>query len=141
MKPRLSLVTLGSRDLARAKAFYQRLFGWELSSMSNESVVFFKTGGCAIGIYGWGALAEDAKVAASGHGFRGLTLAHNVGTRSEVALFLSQAEAAGGRIVKAAEDVFWGGHSGYFSDPDGHLWEVAWNPHLPYGPNGELALP
>jgi uncharacterized glyoxalase superfamily protein PhnB len=95
----------------------------------------------ALSLYPRVALAEDAEIGAEGSGFRGLTLAHNVRLKEDVGVVLAEAEAAGGRIVKPARDVFWGGHSGYFADPDGHLWEVAWNPHLPLGDDGALHLP
>ena len=93
-------------------------------------------GGFALGLYGWDALAEDAAVPAEGEGFRGVALAYNGRMRDDVAKVLKHAEAAGATIVKQAEDVFWGGHSGYFADPEGHLWEVAWNPHTPLDEDG-----
>ena len=86
-------------------------------------------------------LAKDVGVAAVGGGFAGIALAHNVRRREEVAPVLAEAEAAGGRIVKPAQDVFWGGHSGYFADPDGHLWEVAWNPFIELSADGAMRLP
>lgn len=140
MEQRLSLVTLGVKDVDASRAFYERL-GWKRSSASNESVVFFQAGGAVLGLFSREALAEDARVPADGEGFRGVTLAHNVKTREEVAAVLQEAEAAGARLVKPAEDVFWGGHSGYFADPDGHLWEVAYNPFFPFDDHGNLALP
>lgn len=129
MEPRLSLITLGVTDLARMRAFYTRL-GFPLMPQSNDSVAFFGLKSIWLGLYPREALADDAKVDAAGSGFRGFTLAHNVRTREEVTLLLEAAEEAGGKIVKPAQDVFWGGHSGYFSDPEGFLWEVAWNPHF-----------
>ena len=97
--------------------------------------------GTVLGLYGWAALAEDAHVEADGTGFRGVALAHNVRNREDVARVLAEAEAAGATIMKAAQDVFWGGHSGYFADPEGHLWEVAWNPHAPLDDEGFMQLP
>ncbi|KAF7599798.1 MAG: glyoxalase [Candidatus Dactylopiibacterium carminicum] len=129
MEPRISLVTLGVEDLPRARNFYLRL-GFPLQSQSNENVAFFALHGLWLSLYGRESLAEDVGCPAEGRGFRGITLAHNVRTREEVAQVLAEAEAAGGKVVKPAQDVFWGGHSGYFSDPDGFFWEVAWNPHF-----------
>lgn len=140
MEPRISIVTLGVRDLARARAFYEAL-GFVVSSSSNDNIVFFQAGAMALALYGWEALAEDAQLPADGAGFRGLTLAHNVREKAQVAQVLAAAEAAGGRILKPAQDVFWGGHSGYFADPDGHLWEVAWNPGFEIAADGALLLP
>lgn len=141
IEPRISFVTLGVSDLPRAVRFYRDGLGWPLSSASNDTVAFFRTGGIVFGLYGWDALAEDAGVDAKGEGFRGVALAHNVRNRSDVAEVLKHVESVGGRIVKPAQDVFWGGHSGYFQDPDGHLWEVAWNPHMPLDADGNMTLP
>lgn len=140
MEPRISLITLGVRDVARARAFYEAL-GFVASSASNSSVAFFPAGGAALGLFGWDSLAEDADVEPLGEGFRGVTVAHNVRDKAEVAAVLAAAEAAGGRIVKPAQDVFWGGHNGYFADPDGHLWEIAWNPFFPIADDGSIQLP
>ncbi|OQW58540.1 MAG: glyoxalase [Proteobacteria bacterium HN_bin10] len=140
MEPRISIVTLGVANLARSRAFYEAM-GFRASSASQGDIVFFQAGAMVLALYPREALAEDAAVAAEGDGFRGLSLAHNVRAREEVAAILAQAAAAGGRIVKPAQDVFWGGHSGYFADPDGHLWEVAWNPHLPLSAEGAPMLP
>jgi len=140
VEPRISLITLGVRNVASARAFYEAL-GFTASSASSESVAFFQAGGMALGLFGWDALADDARVPSAGDGFRGVTLAHNVRDKSEVAKVLAAAEAAGGRIVKPAQDVFWGGHCGYFADPDDHLWEVAWNPSFPIADDGSLQLP
>jgi uncharacterized glyoxalase superfamily protein PhnB len=93
--------------------------------------VFFQAGGVALALYPRAALAEDAAVGAAGVGFRSVTIAHNVRAKEDLSAVLAEAQAAGGQVVKPAQDVFWGGHSGYFADPDGHLWEVAWNPFLP----------
>lgn len=140
MEPRVSLVTLGVADLARARAFYER-FGFQASSASQGDIVFFQAGALGLALYPRQALADDAHVAGEGQGFRGLTLAHNVRCKDDVAAVLEEVRAAGGTIVKPARDVFWGGHSGYFADPDGHLWEVAWNPHLIPDVNGSVKLP
>lgn len=140
MEPRLSFVTLGVADMARSRAFYERL-GFTASPMSQEAVTFFSAGGVVLALFGRDALAEDAHVPPDGSGFSGIALAHNVRRREDVAVVLAEAESAGGRILKPAQDVFWGGHSGYFADPDGHLWEVAWNPFIPFTEDGRLVLP
>ena len=127
MEPRIHFVTLGVTDLACERAFYEKL-GIAASEKSNEHVVFFQMGSLVLSLYPRVHLAADAGVPAEGVGFRGFALAHNVAEKEHVARLLAQAEAAGGRIVKPAQDVFWGGHSGYFADPEGNLWEVAWNP-------------
>ncbi|MDQ7988690.1 MAG: VOC family protein [Candidatus Dactylopiibacterium sp.] len=129
MEARLTLITLGVADLARARAFYLAL-GFPLHPASQEKVVFLQANGLLLSLYGREALAEDVGCPAAGQGFRGITLAHNVAQREDVARVLAEAEAAGARIVKPAQEVFWGGVSGYFADPDEHLWEVAWNPFL-----------
>ncbi len=140
MEPRLSLVTLGVADLATSRDFYARL-GFAESPSGNESVAFFQAGGVVLALYGAEALAEDATVPFTPAGFRAITLAHNVRAKELVAQVLAEAEQAGARIVKPAQDVFWGGHSGYFADPDGHLWEVAFNPFFPLDEAGQVQLP
>ena len=140
MEPRVSIITLGVADLARARAFYERM-GFRASSASQGDIVFFQAGGLALALYPRAALAEDATLAETGSGFRGVTLAHNVREKAQVGAILAEADAAGGRIGKPAQDVFWGGHSGHFADPDGHLWEVAWNPHLPILADGSVRFP
>jgi uncharacterized glyoxalase superfamily protein PhnB len=141
MERRLTLVTLGVADVARNRRFYEQL-GWKASSASSESIVFFQLGGgIALALYGRAALAQDACLPGDGSGFGGVTLAHNVRTREEVDAVLDRARKAGARILKPAEDAFWGGYSGYFADPDGHPWEVAWNPHFPLRDDGGLQLP
>lgn len=133
MKPRINMITLGVKDMERAIQFYENGLG--LPRMSFEGgAVFFMLNGSWLSLYPWNALAEDATVASEGTGFRGITLAHVVSEKEEVAVVLDRAVKSGGKLVKQAQDVFWGGHSGYFADPDGHLWEVAWNPHFWPGP-------
>ena len=100
----------------------------------SDEIAFFDLDGTWLGLYPWDKLAEDATVSLEGSGFRGVTLAHNVKSKEEVNSVISQAIGAGATLVKEAQDVFWGGYSGYFSDLDGHLWEIAWNPHLWIGP-------
>ena len=141
IEPRLSLVTLGVADLPRARAFYEQGLGWPASPASQGDVVFFALGGVALALFPRAALAADAQVSARGEGFAGVTLAHNVRERDEVEIVLAQAVGAGGRLVKRAQEAEWGGVSGYFADPDGHLWEVCWNPFLPLDERGALVLP
>lgn len=140
MEPRISLITLGVADLARSQAFYEAL-GFTPSSVGGGAIVFFQAGPMALALFPRESLALDAGVTADGRGFSGIALAHNVRGSGDVAGVLAEAEAAGGRIVKPAEDAPWGGRSGYFADPDGHLWEVAWNPHFPLAADGSLTLP
>ncbi len=141
MEPRINIITLGVSDIVRARHFYEKGLGWHVSSASNEHIVFIKTSGVILALYSSDLLAQDATVSADGEGFRRFTLAHNVHKPELVAEILSQAEKAGAKVMKPAQDVFWGGHSGYFADPDGNLWEVAWNPHFPFDKDGNLSLP
>ena len=146
MTPRLTLITLGVADVARAAAFYERL-GFVRGSGSNAHVSFFQAGGVVLSLFGRQALAADAQVAADAPGvpapagFAGITLAHNVHDEAEVDAVLAEAVVAGARLVKAASNTFWGGYAGYFADPDGHLWEVAHNPFLPLDAAGIAQLP
>ena len=135
MKPHLSMITLGVRDLPRAVRFYEQGLGLPRLDLDSDSVAFFTLAGAWLGLYGREALAEDAGVAAAGSGFSGVALAHNVASREDVDATLAQAVAAGATLIKPGQDVFWGGYSGYFADPDGHLWEVAWNPFMQVGPH------
>lgn len=140
MEQRLSVVTLGVADLERARRFYEEGLGWRRANRHPE-VAFFQIGGAVMALYARSALAEDARVPKEGTGFGGITLAYCTRTREEVDAVLRQAEAAGARILKPAENVFWGGYSGYFADPDGHPWEVAWNPEWPLAEDGSIELP
>jgi hypothetical protein len=132
------MITLGVRDLAAAIEFYEHGLGFPRMESPPE-VAFFTLNGTWLGLYGREALAEDATVSAQGHGFEGFALAHNVGSDQEVDEVVSQAVDAGATLVKQPQKVFWGGYSGYFSDPDGHLWEVAYNPLFQVGPVDEDA--
>lgn len=131
MEPRLSLVTLGVSDLQRATRFYEDVLGL-LRLESPSSITFFELGKTWLALYPRDQLAADAGVPSDGSGFSGFALAHNVRSEAEVDRLLDHVASAGGRIVKAAQKAKWGGYSGYFSDPDGFLWEVAWNPHFPH---------
>lgn len=140
MSIRLGLVTLGVADVGRATAFYVAL-GARVGAASNDAVTFFDMDGVILALYGRDALAEDATVAAEGTGFSGVTLAWNRASPADVDAGIAAAVAAGGRLVKPAGAVFWGGYSGYFADPDGHLWEVAHNPFFPIDAAGIVRLP
>jgi len=133
MQPRISMITLGVRDLARAIRFYEQGLGFPRME-SPPGVAFFTLNGTWLGLYGRDALAEDATVPASGSGFAGFTLAHNVDSESRVEAVIQQAVDAGATLVKPAQKVFWGGYSGYFADPEGNLWEIAHNPFFWIGP-------
>ena len=139
MEQRISIVTLGIADLARSRAFYERL-GWRASGKT-EGVVFFQAGGMALALYPRDELAKDANTATAGHGFGGITLAYNARNRAEVDSVLAEAQGAGATILKPAQEAFWGGYSGYFADPDGFLWEVAWNPFFPISGDGAIHIP
>jgi predicted lactoylglutathione lyase len=141
MEPRISFITLGVRDFQRSVTFYRDGLGFPLSSASKNDIAFFKMSGIVLALYPTDKLAEDAHVSSQGSGFQGMTLAHNVRRREEVNEILSLAAAVGGTITKPAQDVFWGGYSGYFADPDGHLWEVVWNPFFPSADDGSVAVP
>lgn len=130
------MITLGVADLARSAAFYEDGLGLPRME-SPPGVAFFSLNGTWLGLYGREALAEDATVAADGHGFAGFALAHNLASEAEVDALMQQAVAVGATLVKKPQKVFWGGYSGYFADPDGHLWEVAHNPHFWVGPGDD----
>jgi len=136
----VSLITLGVADVGRARSFYERL-GFVASGFESDDIVFFDMNGTVLALFGREALAEDAGVDASGSGFRGVTCAMNVASEAEVDQGLAQAAKCGAVIIQPARKVFWGGYSGYFTDPDGHLWEVAFNPFCPLSKEGRLQLP
>ncbi|MGE0023811.1 MAG: CoA-binding protein [Hyphomicrobium sp.] len=140
MEPRLTFVTLGVKNLARARAFYEKL-GFKPSSASTDEVAFYDAGGVVLALWGRSNLAGDAGVASAGSGFRSVAVAHNVRAEGDVARVLAEAKAAGGKVIKPSEKAFWGGQSGYFADPDGHLWEVAYNPFMPLDAAGRVMLP
>ena len=140
MEQRVSIITLGVADLDRSREFYERL-GWRRSMAKAEGIVFFQAGGIAVALFPRIELAQDANIAPDGEGFSGLSLAYNVRARAEVDSVLEGAVAAGAKILKPAQEAFWGGYSGYFSDPDGFLWEVAWNPSFPIAEDGSIRIP
>jgi len=138
VEQRVSLVTLGVRDLARARAFYEAL-GWTTGAGPEDDVVFFQAGGMVVSLWGREQLAEDSGVADAG-GWGGVTLAHNVGSPDEVDAVMREAEAAGATITRPAAATFWGGYSGAFADPEGHAWEIAHNPHWTLVEDGSIRL-
>ena len=142
MEQRLSLITLGVDDLSKTRAFYGRL-GWRESGAGNEQVAFFQLGAIVLGLYGRTALAVEAGMTDTTERdrFGGIALAYNVREKAEVDTTLDEAVAAGGRLLSGGEPRFWGGYTGYFADPEGHIWEVAWNPHFPIAEDGSVRLP
>ncbi|MPY76382.1 MAG: VOC family protein [Alphaproteobacteria bacterium] len=140
MEQRMTLITLGVKDLSHSVAFYERL-GWERSVRKAEGVAFFQAGGIVLSLYPRDALAKDADMPPEGSGFSGFSLAYNTRTRDEVDAVLAEAVPAGGTLVKPAYEIFWGGYVGFFADPDGFLWEVAWNPMFPLTEDGAIVLP
>ena len=138
MEQRLSLVTLGVADLARARGFDEAL-GWRTGAAPADDVVFFQSGGMIVALWGREQLAEDSGVSDSG-GWGGVTLAHNVRSPEEVDAVIAEADAAGATIARPGAPTFWGGYSGVFVDPDGHPWEVAHNPHWTVAPDGSVTL-
>ncbi len=139
MEQRVSLITLGVADVGRARTFYERL-GWRGQEV--EETVFFQAGGLALVLWARDKLADDAGIEAeTASGFGGVALAYNVRSRAEVDALLAKAAEAGAGITQAARDTFYGGYAGYFRDPDGHLWEVAWNPGFGLGPDGSITVP
>lgn len=128
MKPKISLITLGVADFAKSLKFYKDLGFKTHNYKDGEDVAFFEMEGACLSLYLRDKLAEDATVNSQGGGFRGITLAHNVSSKEEVDKVFEFALSIGAKAVKKPRDVFWGGYSGYFADPDGHLWEVAYNP-------------
>lgn len=138
MEQRLSLITLGVADLSRARAFYEGGLGW--SGRLNDDVVFYQLPGLVFAIWGRAELAQDANVTDTGATFSGMALAFNTRFKEEVDELLVQAADAGGTLLKAAYETSWGGYSGYFADPDGHTWEVAFNPYWDIDVEGHTAL-
>jgi uncharacterized protein len=139
VEQRLSLITLGVADLARARAFYEGL-GWTTRAEPDDDVVFFQAGCMIVALWPRDLLAEDTVVEDNG-GWGGITLAYNARTPEEVDEVVAQAEAAGARVARPPAETFWGGYSGVFVDPDGHPWEVAHNPRWTIEPDGAVRLP
>lgn len=140
MEQRISLITLGVSDLAQARRFYEQGLGWQVGKAVGGEVVFFQLNGLVLSLYPRTALAQDVGVAEADSSAAGITLAHNVSSEAEVDSVLNEAQRAGGWVVKPASRAEWGGYSGYFADPDGHLWEVAHNPGFPIDAEGNTWL-
>jgi uncharacterized protein len=139
MEQRISLVTLGVADLVRARTFYERL-GWRGQEL--EETVFFQAGGIALVLWGRGKVATDGGIEDDGtDGFGGITLAHNVRSRAEVDELLGTAADAGAEITQPARETSYGGYAGFFTDPDGHVWEIAYNPGFPLDQDGAITIP
>ena len=137
---RVTMITLGVKDLAASRAFYKAL-GWEESSRSQESIAFFQINGMALGLFGLDELAKDQGREGATLGFGATTLAQNFATEAEVDAAFAKALKCGASQLKAPEKVFWGGYSGYYADPDGHVWELANNPFWPLNEDGSQTLP
>ena len=142
MEPRISIITLGVADFASSFRFYRDGLGFKTKANESDGIAWFETSsGVLLGLYPIDKLAEDIGPDVKPRkGFSGITLAHNVPRKEEVAQLLAFAEKAGATIVKPAQDVFWGGHAGYFTDPDGYHWEVAWNPGATWDAAGNLTI-
>ena len=142
VEPRISLITLGVSDLERSLRFYRDGLGLPTTWTPEKGVIFFQTSGVALSLFPLDELAKDALIdpLAQRAGFSGISLAHNVRVKEDVDKILNRAVAAGGKIQKPAQDAFWGGYSGHFTDPDGYLWEVAWGA-FPFREDGSLDIP
>ena len=136
---RVTLITLGVEDLARSRAFYQAL-GWSPASVQ-DGVIFFQMHGAVLGLFGRADLATDQGRAGAKLGTGAMTLAQNFATENEVDAAYALALKSGAQALKVPQKVFWGGYSGYYADPDGHVWELAMNPFWPLAENGSLTLP
>jgi len=139
MRQRVSVITLGVRDLARSRAFYEAL-GWRSGAGPDDAVVFFQAGEMVVALWDRAALAADSCIDDAG-GWGGVTLALNVGSRADVDAVAAEALAAGATIGREPAETFWGGYSAVFLDPDGHPWEIAHNPHWTLGADGAVKLP
>lgn len=142
MEPRISIITLGVADLERAYQFYHHGLGFPTTKSPEDGIIFFQTGGTCLALYPADKLAEDVApdFPAERTRFSGVTLAHNTREKGQVDQILQLAEKSGGKIEKPAADTFWGGYSGYFSDPDGYLWEVAHADSWEFHPDGSLVI-
>lgn len=131
MEQHINYITLGVADLAESRRFYRDVFGWQETAGSNENIAFFQAGNALLlALFGKAALARDAQIPEQSSGFPRFALAHNVGSEAEVDALFAGFAAKNANIIKAPQKVFWGGYSGYLADPDGFLWEIAFNPFL-----------
>ncbi len=141
MKQRLNIITLGVANLSKSLDFYEKGLGWKKSSASQESIAFFQINGMILSLFNRDSLAEDASVKNTTPGFSGITLAYNTESEEEVREVIEKVRSLGAKILKEPQKVFWGGFSAYFCDPDGHIFEVAFNPFLSLSEKGEANLP
>lgn len=144
MEPRISIITLGVKNMSIAYEFYTNGLGFTTSNKPEQGIIFLKTQGCCLALYPYDKLAEDALQPNNQNQtarFTGITLAHNTHSKEAVEQILQQANQAGGKIIKPAQDTFWGGYHGYFADPDGYIWEVAYGADWQFNPDGSLQIP
>jgi uncharacterized protein len=135
---RISLITIGARDLPSLRAFYKKL-GWDETETSSDTYAVFKTAGVLLSLFPIGELSKDVGVEVpQQHGFSGITLAINVDSREQVDEVIALVKKSGGTILREPSDAFWGGRTSYFSDPEGHYWEVAWNPTAVFDERGAM---
>ncbi len=142
MEPRISIITLGVQDMERSYRFYHHGLGFPTTRKPEQGIIFFQTQGVCLALFPYAALAEDVApdLSTVKQGFSGITLAHNTRRKEEVDELLALAERAGGKIEKSPQWASWGGYSGYFSDPDGYLWEVAWAADWSFHDDGSLVI-
>jgi uncharacterized protein len=140
MEQRISVITVAVADLERSRRFYEDGLGWSPRSV-HEDIAFYQLNGIVLGLFARASFNADAHLPSGTESVGGIALAYNVRSREEVDRVMAAAEAAGAKITKPAEEVFWGGYSGYFTDPDGHLWELAWNPGWPIDEQGNVTMP
>jgi uncharacterized protein len=138
MEQRLTIITLGVNDLKVASDFYEKKLGWKRSKASMGDIVFFQLNGIQLALYPRHELAKDATVPVKGSGFKGITIAHNLRNEKEVDKLIATLKKKGVKIVKPPQKVFWGGYSSYIADPDGNLWEIAYNPYLKLDKKGNI---
>ena len=139
MEQRLTIITLGVKDLEISTSFYEEKFGWKKMSSSNADISFFQLNGILLSLYELDKLAEDATVNPAQEGFKGFTLAYNTRSKEEVDTIIAGLQEKGVTVLKAPQAVFWGGYSSYIADPDGHLWEIAFNPYLALDEKGNAS--
>lgn len=130
MKQRITFITLGVQDLQNSIDFYENKFGWKRSEMSNNDIIFYELNGISLALYSANELAKDATIEPEGNGFKGFTISYNSKSEEEVNTIVKELKDKGVTIVKEPQKVFWGGYSSYIADPDGNLWEIAFNPFL-----------
>jgi len=138
MEQRLTIITLGVKDLERASDFYENKLGWKRSGASMGDIVFFQLNGIQLALFPRTELAKDATVPAKGEGFKSFTIAHNLRSEKEVDNLISELKAKGVKVVKPPQKAEWGGYSSYIEDPDGNLWEIAYNPYMKLDEKGNV---